>query len=88
MSAPAKATINIHTIPDDQAYANLRTLEKQLPADQFEILRERVMKPYRTRNLALGLTLVGFTGAMFAYSMYKTKIEDFDSVVRQSKSDA
>ncbi|KAJ3204292.1 hypothetical protein HDU67_009652 [Dinochytrium kinnereticum] len=75
-------------IPDDQAYTNLRTLERQLPSDQFELLKERVMKPYRARNFAIGLTLVGFCGAMFAYSMYKTKIEDFESVVNKPKKDS
>ncbi|KAJ3119031.1 hypothetical protein HDU96_003206 [Phlyctochytrium bullatum] len=75
-------------IPDDYAYKNLRQLKAQLPRDQFEILQERVMRPYRQKNMVLGFTLLGFCGAMFAYSMYKTKIEDFSSQVRKKPEDS
>ncbi|KAJ3195953.1 hypothetical protein HK101_010546 [Irineochytrium annulatum] len=72
-------------IPDDVAYKNLRQLQGQLPPDQFELLKARVMKPYRQRNAAVGLALVGFCGLVYGYSMYKTKIEDFDSFSAKQK---
>ncbi|KAJ3107351.1 hypothetical protein HDU97_004232 [Phlyctochytrium planicorne] len=80
MASPKGGNVNINSIPDDVAYSNLRKLERQLPREQFDLLKERVLKPYRARNFALGLTLMGMCAAVYGYSMYKTKIADFDDI--------
>ncbi|KAJ3412806.1 hypothetical protein HDV05_000212 [Chytridiales sp. JEL 0842] len=64
----------------EEAYAKLPLLKQQLPPQDFEIVKEQIMKPYRDRNRAVAASLIAFMGLMFGYSMYKTKTPDFDNV--------
>ncbi|KAI8617241.1 hypothetical protein BC830DRAFT_1167164 [Chytriomyces sp. MP71] len=42
---------------DEQLYANLNKLRAALPADEFSVVEERVMAPYRKKNRQLGFGL-------------------------------
>ncbi|KAJ3326683.1 hypothetical protein HDU76_012726 [Blyttiomyces sp. JEL0837] len=67
-------------LSNDQLYAKLGALKRELPPDEFEALQEKVLSPYRRRNFALGTSLVSFCLLVFVYSMYKTKTDDFSNV--------
>jgi hypothetical protein len=48
----------------EEAYSKLGQLQQQLPPEEFEVVKEQIMKPYRTRNRAVGLGLIGFCSAL------------------------
>ena len=51
------------------------TSPEQLKAYKFQLL-----KPYRTRNAMVAGGLFALCGAIYGYSMYKTKADDFDAL--------
>ena len=42
-----------------EGHARMRSLQSQLGPDGVEDLKYQLLKPYRTRNVALGLGLLG-----------------------------
>ncbi|KAJ3285311.1 hypothetical protein HDU79_007430 [Rhizoclosmatium sp. JEL0117] len=65
---------------NDQLYANLGKLKGTLPQEEYAVLEERVLAPYRQKNRVLGFGLMTFCGLVFGYAAYRTKTEDFRNI--------
>eukprot|EP00842_Homolaphlyctis_polyrhiza_P003159 jgi/Hompol1/3844/HPOL_006780-RA len=72
-------------LPPSEAYRRMQMLEKQMTPEEFRNFRQIAMRPYRTRNIALSLTLFGGMAAIFAFSMYKMRPDDFNKLEELEK---
>ncbi|ORY46085.1 hypothetical protein BCR33DRAFT_737172 [Rhizoclosmatium globosum] len=70
----------VSQMSNDQLYANLGKLKGTLPQEEYAVLEERVLAPYRQKNRVLGFGLMTFCGLVFGYAAYRTKTEDFRNI--------
>ncbi|KAJ3013746.1 hypothetical protein HKX48_005533 [Thoreauomyces humboldtii] len=67
-------------MPVQEAYRQLNAVQRSMTPDQLMAAKLDIMRPYRTRNILVGGGLLGFVFGVYAYSMYKTGHDDFDTL--------
>ncbi|KAI8913715.1 hypothetical protein BC831DRAFT_489968 [Entophlyctis helioformis] len=61
-------------------YRRLQQLESQLSPEELREVKLQAMRPYRTRNIALSLGLFGSMLAIYGYTMYKMRPDNFNEL--------
>nr|KAJ3410507.1 hypothetical protein HK105_002901 [Polyrhizophydium stewartii] len=53
--------------------------------EELHALKLEAMRPYRKRNMTLAVGLFAGVGAIFAYTMYMMRPDDFDRIENMDK---
>ncbi|TPX55858.1 hypothetical protein PhCBS80983_g04962 [Powellomyces hirtus] len=79
---PPKQThpFDFHGMPVQEAYRHLNEYQRRVSPEQLMATKLEIMRPYKTRNMAVGGGLIAFVLGVYVYSMYKTGHDDFDTV--------
>ncbi|KAH6568795.1 hypothetical protein BASA50_003055 [Batrachochytrium salamandrivorans] len=74
------ATIKKANVPYEQVENDIRLLGKKMTAEELRQYKLQALRPYRTRNIALSMGLFGSVAAIYIYTMYKMKPDDFNKL--------
>ncbi|KAJ1568789.1 hypothetical protein HK405_013813 [Cladochytrium tenue] len=64
----------------EQLYGQLPTLRQQLTPEEYEIIKEKAMEPYKQRNRMIGGVLATFVAGIFAYSAVMSRTDDLSDI--------
>jgi hypothetical protein len=71
---------NTTGMPVTQAMAEMRKFEQSLTPTQLRDYKRHLMKPYRKSNMLLAGAMFTGVAAIYAFSMYKTRQDDFSAL--------
>ncbi|KAK5664803.1 Cytochrome c oxidase assembly factor 3, mitochondrial [Batrachochytrium dendrobatidis] len=66
--------------PVDQTAEHIRHLEQTMTPEELRKYKLQILRPYRTRNMVLSMGLFGSVAAIYAYTMYKMRPDDFNKL--------
>ncbi|KAJ3172510.1 hypothetical protein HDU88_005838 [Geranomyces variabilis] len=72
--------LDFHGMPVQDAYRRINAIERKMTPEELMATKLQIMRPYRTRNMAVGGGLLAFVLGVYCYSMYKTGHDDFDTI--------
>ncbi|KAI8822553.1 uncharacterized protein EV422DRAFT_566233 [Fimicolochytrium jonesii] len=85
---PQSHPLDFAGMPVTEAYKHINRIERRMTPEQLMQAKMQIMRPYKTRNMAVGGGLIAFVLGIYVYSMYKTGHDDFDIPVPRAASGA
>jgi lambda repressor-like predicted transcriptional regulator len=73
-------------MPLTKALQEMRKFESQLSPTELRDYKRHLMRPYRKKNMILAGAMFTGVAAIYAFSMYKTRQDDFSSLDEQAQT--
>jgi lambda repressor-like predicted transcriptional regulator len=71
---------NTQGMPLIKAVEEMRKFEANLSPTELRDFKRHLMKPYRKKNMLLAGAMFTAVASIYAFSMYKTKQDDFSAL--------